>query len=166
MSRVRYGDETHRAVRLQYEASSPEQRARLAKGWLLAPDTTADELIAEIKRSERIECPDCGASTGQLHQAGCDVEECATCGLQLISCEHTPAIYEVYWKDEDFIDGHAVGPCKVTDVAARDADPKFDKKFGTIPYGYKPEWSDDRGWMTEDQARAVAAEFGVELVTT
>ena len=32
-------------------------------------------------------CPDCGCGVGQLHKAGCDAEICATCGVQLLSCE-------------------------------------------------------------------------------
>jgi hypothetical protein len=31
-------------------------------------------------------CPDCGAGRGEVHRAGCDVEQCPYCGRQLISC--------------------------------------------------------------------------------
>ena len=37
---------------------------------------------------ERNLCHDCGAKPGELHEYGCDVEHCPTCGHQLISCDH------------------------------------------------------------------------------
>jgi hypothetical protein len=32
------------------------------------------------------ECHDCGATKGQLHMLGCDVERCPRCGYQFITC--------------------------------------------------------------------------------
>jgi predicted Zn-ribbon and HTH transcriptional regulator len=33
-------------------------------------------------------CPDCGVEQGELHEDGCDVEQCPVCKLQLIRCDH------------------------------------------------------------------------------
>lgn len=33
-------------------------------------------------------CGDCGAKYGEQHLAGCDIERCPVCGLQLLSCGH------------------------------------------------------------------------------
>jgi hypothetical protein len=32
-------------------------------------------------------CGDCGVVKGQYHVAGCDVERCALCGRQVITCD-------------------------------------------------------------------------------
>lgn len=33
-------------------------------------------------------CHDCGAKPGELHDPGCDMEQCPECGGQLICCGH------------------------------------------------------------------------------
>jgi hypothetical protein len=40
---------------------------------------------------QKIQCHDCGCFEGELHDLGCDMEDCPFCGHQLISCD---CIYE------------------------------------------------------------------------
>lgn len=35
-------------------------------------------------------CIDCEAATGEIHELGCDAEDCPRCGGQLISCGCMP----------------------------------------------------------------------------
>lgn len=46
--------------------------------------------------SER-RCPDCNAKEGHYHHAGCDLEICPACGLQLANCNCA----DVCIKEED-----------------------------------------------------------------
>lgn len=41
-------------------------------------------------------CGDCGVFPGELHQSGCDIEQCPRCGFQAISCN---CIYEIFQID-------------------------------------------------------------------
>ncbi len=38
------------------------------------------------EEEEDVQCPQCGVNPGELHVAGCDVERCPYCGIQLGSC--------------------------------------------------------------------------------
>jgi len=38
--------------------------------------------------ADQYPCHDCGATKGQYHTFGCDVERCPICGRQAIGCEH------------------------------------------------------------------------------
>ena len=38
-------------------------------------------------KADAIPCHDCGAVKGQIHIAGCDVEECPNCHEQALSCD-------------------------------------------------------------------------------
>lgn len=75
----------------------------------------------------------------------------------------TPNIL-VTFKDEGHDGREAFGPVTVVDVDAMNADPNV----GPIgmPYGYKPAWREDKGWMTESAAVQVAVDHGVTLTVS
>lgn len=44
-----------------------------------------------------VNCPDCDVEPNEPHLEGCDVERCATCGGQKISCDCEPLPWTGEW---------------------------------------------------------------------
>jgi hypothetical protein len=65
----------------------------------------------------------------------------------------------VSWKDE----GGGRGPCVTIDEDARTKDPKVNQLSWGMPYGYKPEWMIEHGWVSRRKAQAIACAVGVKL---
>jgi hypothetical protein len=70
---------------------------------------------------------------------------------------------QVTFKHEDLIGGQPVGPVTADDLDAADADPVVAGHAIGMPFGYKPAWRTDHGWLTLAQAEQIAAQYGVEL---
>jgi hypothetical protein len=51
------------------------------------PRDIAKGAVMKIDKTQRWDCHDCGCKEGELHQYGCDMEECPFCGGQLLSCD-------------------------------------------------------------------------------
>lgn len=67
----------------------------------------------------------------------------------------------ITFKHEGEQGGVPIGPVRIIDVTAMEADPLV-TPLG-IPYGYEPPWLEDRGWMTLSGALALASTEGLEL---
>jgi hypothetical protein len=81
--------------------------------------------VSSIKRNT---CHDCGASEGEFHKPGCDMERCPFCGHQLISCS---CCYELLGID------HSEGSWAYSNgltVAQQEQWDEMLKKKGLVPY--------------------------------
>jgi hypothetical protein len=78
-----------------------------------------------------------------------------------------PNLVEVTFKCEiDDDDGELIGSVKVIDVDARSKDLAIVWQGDApplIPFGYKPDWISDEGWLTRTEALAIAQNHGVVL---
>jgi len=115
-------------------------------------------------------CSDCGALPGALHDPGCDVERCAFCGYQRISCG---CIYELSGIDtseleETHPDIYSNGPTKEMEDKY---DAEVEKIGGRLPW--TGEWpgkaecrefdlwcyfDESKGWVICDASHPKARE--------
>jgi len=47
--------------------------------------------------TDKPKCHDCGANPGELHDPGCDMEQCPECGGQWIQCGHIGTHDRIPW---------------------------------------------------------------------
>jgi len=57
------------------------------------------EELKKIKAEEENRCPDCHCKVGEAHKPGCDIEQCAECGMQSIGC-HCRTKKVILWQGE------------------------------------------------------------------
>lgn len=85
--RVRWGEESERGVRAQFAAQRGVEDP--LRNPLPIDDPEVDRFLRLVHAGPYTDrpCPDCNCAPGHCHHAGCDREECATCGLQRIGCD-------------------------------------------------------------------------------
>lgn len=109
-------------------------------------------------------CHDCSTLPGQLHEQGCDVERCAVCGLQAISCG---CVYEVNGMsrarlEEEHPKIYVSGP---TEEMERKLDAYIESLGGRLPWtgrwpgeaeaealGWFSRWVEGKGWVRCERA--------------
>ena len=99
-------------------------------------------------------CGDCGAKPGEHHMGGCDMERCARCGGQAMSC---PCIYVVNGMDPDTLDVehpnvYATGPTKGMEE-------KWDAEWGSR----RMKWTGEYPGTAECREYGFWAVFGPDL---
>lgn len=99
-------------------------------------------------------CPDCEAKPGELHQRGCDVERCARCGCQAITCS---CIYEVC--GIDYLTMEKTHPEVYATGPTEEMDAKWEAEWGSrrIP------WTDEWPGVAECREFGFWAVFGPDL---
>lgn len=91
-------DETRQAI----ELAAKEWAGKIAAAQLVSTHKINGQTFARIRYGSEVPdvwtgpnrdapCHDCAVSVGQYHVFNCDVERCASCGGQLITC---PCLHE------------------------------------------------------------------------
>jgi hypothetical protein len=112
------------------------------------------ELQTDSTKTYPQKCPDCGVSSGEVHDHGCDVERCPICKGQLISCK---CVYRVNGMDlesleVDHPEVYSKGPTK---EMYETFDLVVQELGGFLPW--TGEWPGkaecrDRGWYCQEGA--------------
>ena len=63
-----------------------EREMMTADGCIFVPVAFKGEFAKPIPYFGEVRCHDCNVLPGQYHHPGCDMEQCPSCGGQLISC--------------------------------------------------------------------------------
>lgn len=121
-------------------------------------------------------CPDCGVEPGARHKGGCDVERCARCGRQALSCN---CVYEVNGIDPRTME--ETHPEIYSDGATDEMLKKFDDEWGARAiiwngvwpgvsecqeYGWYAKFTPGKGWQQCEKTDEGATEDLNRLYST